>query len=311
MNDLQQNFGLTENMYSENKENIVKNDDIIIDIENIRFQIIYRDFSNPAVRQQKDNFSPAHTHPYYEIHIFYDENKVIDIEDVPISVPYRQALIVFPNTYHHFPNENMPLLHSNMSLHITKKDHHSGLDYYTPFMEALHRHKDFYIIPPTIPFIDYIEKTRLYYQDITRIKWTMIKSILTLMFSELILLFCPNDESLTLNKHAINETDFRNQTIHTFFVRNYNRDITLGELSAILKLSEKQTGRLVKKMFGTDFQSYLTEIRLKNAKRLLKETNDEIQSIAERVGYKSYNGFYLAFKKFFGITPFAYRKKHR
>ena len=131
------------------------------------------------------------------------------------------------------------------------------------------------------------------------------------MFSELVLLFGAKDDAIEINHNAINESDFRTQIIQVFFVKNYTFDITLGDLAAILKLSEKQTGRLVKKACGTDFQSYLTELRLKNAKRLLKETDDELQKIAEDIGYKSYNGFYLAFKKGFGMTPIVYRKKHR
>jgi len=37
----------------------------------------------------------------------------------------------------------------------------------------------------------------------------------------------------------------------------------------------------------------------------------DLSKVAEEVGYQSYNGFYMAFKRATGLTPQAYRKKHQ
>lgn len=56
------------------------------------------------------------------------------------------------------------------------------------------------------------------------------------------------------------------------------------------------------------FNEHLIKIRLKNAKKFLKETKMDVKSVAEAVGYKSYNGFYLAFKNEYNVTPLEYRE---
>jgi two-component system response regulator YesN len=48
-------------------------------------------------------------------------------------------------------------------------------------------------------------------------------------------------------------------------------------------------------------------MRMKSAKELLSDSDIEIRSVAEKVGYQSYNGFYLAFKRAVGMTPEEYR----
>jgi Response regulator containing CheY-like receiver domain and AraC-type DNA-binding domain len=62
-----------------------------------------------------------------------------------------------------------------------------------------------------------------------------------------------------------------------------------------------------KRVKHVTFIDYLTNIRIAEAKRLLVETNQQISSIAESMGYNpSY--FNRLFKKVTGMTPGQYRK---
>ena len=47
---------------------------------------------------------------------------------------------------------------------------------------------------------------------------------------------------------------------------------------------------------------------MRNAQKLLKETDLTIGEIGERVGYTTPRGFFLAFQKYSGSTPGEYRK---
>ena len=53
---------------------------------------------------------------------------------------------------------------------------------------------------------------------------------------------------------------------------------------------------------------YLFEKRMKEAEKLLRETDLHIYQIAEKVGFSDYNYFTKIFKKFVGCTPSQYRK---
>jgi len=97
--------------------------------------------------------------------------------------------------------------------------------------------------------------------------------------------------------------------IQEYFNEYYMESITLGELSRLLNLSEKQTDRIIKKAYGTGFKQRLSRVRLKNAQELLKNTDLEIRIVAQQSGYQSYNGFYLAFRKQYECTPQEYREQ--
>lgn len=56
-------------------------------------------------------------------------------------------------------------------------------------------------------------------------------------------------------------------------------------------------------------KAYADQLRLKEAKHLLADTNEKIIDIAYAVGFGSLSSFYSFFKKEVYLTPSAYRKK--
>ena len=56
-------------------------------------------------------------------------------------------------------------------------------------------------------------------------------------------------------------------------------------------------------------QAKINEVRLQNAKRLLRSTGMSITEIAYAVGFSDSNYFSSVFKKHTGMTPGEYRSK--
>lgn len=84
--------------------------------------------------------------------------------------------------------------------------------------------------------------------------------------------------------------------IHEFFSNNYHRDITISEIAGVLHLSEKQAQRMIKQYTGNDFRTELTHRRMEATERFISAGDMSLTEIAERVGYKSYSGFWKAFR---------------
>lgn len=63
-------------------------------------------------------------------------------------------------------------------------------------------------------------------------------------------------------------------------------------------------------LVGEPALQYLTSLRMQLAYRELRETNDTLAQIAERVGFNSESAFNRAFKRAVGIPPGAARKLH-
>lgn len=89
---------------------------------------------------------------------------------------------------------------------------------------------------------------------------------------------------------------------------HYNKKTSTENIAAILHISRRQADRIVEQSFGKSYAALITERRMSIAKVLLEKTALTCSEIAEKVGYDSYPGFFLAFKQFFGIAPDALRK---
>jgi AraC-like DNA-binding protein len=87
-----------------------------------------------------------------------------------------------------------------------------------------------------------------------------------------------------------------------------NHELSLNHLSEAFNLSATYFSRLFKEEAGETFVSYLTQVRLEQARKLLLETEEPIQDIANRIGYLHAFSFIRVFKKAFGLTPGDYRK---
>ncbi|MNY60944.1 HTH-type transcriptional regulator YesS [compost metagenome] len=84
--------------------------------------------------------------------------------------------------------------------------------------------------------------------------------------------------------------------------------LSLEGVACELNVSTVYLSRLFKQEVGASFVSVLTQTRIKQAIRLLSETDLAIHEIAEQTGYESQHYFSTAFKKAAGLPPNQYRK---
>jgi two-component system response regulator YesN len=89
---------------------------------------------------------------------------------------------------------------------------------------------------------------------------------------------------------------------------NYSEEISLNELSEKFHLNTTYICDLFKEITDKTFLEYITDIRMKKACELLKDTRLSIAEIAEKTGYKDYYYFNKVFKKNLGVPPGKYRK---
>ena len=76
-------------------------------------------------------------------------------------------------------------------------------------------------------------------------------------------------------------------------------------------LSRSRLEFLFKKSYNLGIKHFLKHIRIKQAQRILVETNSQIAEIASSVGYPDFRSFERAFKAEANETPLQYRIKSR
>ena len=104
------------------------------------------------------------------------------------------------------------------------------------------------------------------------------------------------------------QADKASVIIEEYFLYEY-QNLSLDTLADRLKLSTRQTQRLLKEYYGKTFQEKKAEARMSAAAILLEDRDRSITSIANLLGYSSVEHFSSAFRSFYHVSPRLYRQK--
>ena len=102
----------------------------------------------------------------------------------------------------------------------------------------------------------------------------------------------------------------RLSSVFTYIQDNYDKQISLLQLSKIACMSPNSLCRFFKKATGTTAFNYISRIRVDQAKRLLIESNLTITQIAFKVGIEDHSYFDRIFRRFTNMSPKIFRQKH-
>lgn len=104
--------------------------------------------------------------------------------------------------------------------------------------------------------------------------------------------------------------DFYMKEALSFIEQNYQRDVSVEDISAFCGLNRSYFGKLFRDTMGESPQAFLLHYRMAQAAQFLKETTQPVSAISTMVGYANPLHFSRAFKSVYGISPRAYRQTH-
>jgi len=105
----------------------------------------------------------------------------------------------------------------------------------------------------------------------------------------------------------LNSYDFyRFNKIHEFLVTNFTKPISLDDISRIINMSPTALCRYFKKHTGKTLFSFLNEIRIGHACKLMIEENVSISNASYESGYNNLSHFNYQFKRMKKVTPSEY-----
>lgn len=93
-----------------------------------------------------------------------------------------------------------------------------------------------------------------------------------------------------------------------YLKEHLSEEITLKKLAEEFHLSPNYVGQVLSDRIGVNYQAYLMNLRMEEAKSLLLTTQKPIAEISELVGYKDYRVFTRTFKRLEKVTPTSFRK---
>ena len=121
--------------------------------------------------------------------------------------------------------------------------------------------------------------------------------------------FISYKETEQTQSKTISKQDIINEEKILFFIaENYNNpELSLTGMQKDISISSTNISKIIKSKFGLSFKQYINQIRLNEAKRLLKGSELSISEIAYKVGYNNVSHFNRVFKQEFDISPSDYK----
>lgn len=261
-----------------------------------------------------DWISPAHFHFFYEVHFIIKGSMNIIIGNNLFSLNENEICIIPPDVLHYPVGDNV-INRFTAFFSLEKNDEKNE-----PVSDEYQYYKNIFnhILMGNLneSIKGYIENISVFEKSDKPLYKCQINAFLTLLFAEIVYLIedekikkinldnklfvCKNEDCVNFNDNVTNP---RKLLIENFFSNNFMKQITLDDLAAILHYSEKQTARILQTLTGHTFNDILIKCRMEMSKELILNSNYSLKQISEMVGYDSYNGFYKAFKSYFGDIP--------
>ena len=98
------------------------------------------------------------------------------------------------------------------------------------------------------------------------------------------------------------------ESVRIYLQENYARQVDFSALAESLAVSAPYLSRIFHEQTGTSPSRYLTELRMRQAKKLLMDTGLTVREIAERVGYPDPFHFSRSFRNAVGCSPARFRE---
>jgi two-component system, response regulator YesN len=112
------------------------------------------------------------------------------------------------------------------------------------------------------------------------------------------------DEISKLRKQSANGEAHK---IKQYIDLHYHENISLKTIASKFFMNPVYLGQLFKKTYGIYFKDYLLQVRINEAKKMLRQSEKRIYEIAECVGFNNTDYFVTIFGKLENITPSEYR----
>ncbi len=111
-----------------------------------------------------------------------------------------------------------------------------------------------------------------------------------------------NEKSRTVANNSLAEL------ICEYMKHNIYSGISLSEICAKFLFGKTQLCKIFRENTGQSPMEYYSELRISEAKKLIRENNLSVSQISDMLGYSSIHTFSRAFKKETGLSPVSYRK---
>lgn len=237
---------------------------------------------------------PIHWHSHYEI-IYYGKcNGVCILNGETYKITDNCVFFLTPTDFHEIKNEDNQ---DSYSIKIFFSENSIDNKILCKALTSAH------VMYDVNPFIQnlFLQMHSSFFDSKIKRKKDLLYYILNLII-------------LYVEEHGT-PAGFNNTIIHPiikdsimYLITSNDRDIKLSTLAKKFGLSPSYYSDLFHKETGMTFKSYVNNLKIDYAKRLLETTDMHIIDICYECGFENNSHFVRTFSEYTGLSPSAYRK---
>lgn len=290
-----------------------------LNLENLQINLIMTDkeFTGSFMANTDSWQVYSHAHYNYEFHYIYEGSAILEINNKNYTLEEGKIYLISPSVYH----EPLKLSERFGRISISfdfRENKYSGssIDKYSFYKEAFENTEPVTVIDVQYSYFHKILKCVNDFRNTGKMDTDIYRSLLTLIFDDIATYLNDNgpknERPLSdLKSDAYSENINRAKQIEDFIFNETKTNVTIEDLANHLHLSVRHTKRFLDEKMNISFKDFIHKYKMNTAKNLLKNYNISAKAVAFEIGYKSYIGFFKAFKAYTGQTPEEYITANR
>ena len=265
----------------------------------INFLNLYELFATSAATHD------AHFHEMFEIHIILDGESKMNVNGNSYTLSKNKLIIIPPHLSHNteFNSDNYRCC--VLSFHIEPLNESTKNRYEYKYFSELFSTEDVKLLKLRqydLSIISSILKNSNIFSIYAVNKINVKISDLFLEIAHRLSSSINNQTELSISS---NEQSTRKYKIERFIQQCIlkNEKPTLKELSEYLFISQRHLERFINQSYNLTFKQLCFKHQMTMAQKMIKSSSATLSDIALSLGYDSYKGFAMAYKKYYGFPP--------
>ena len=243
--------------------------------------------------------TPDHSHPAYMFVLSYDHESEVVIDGQRLRSSPNTIFALLPEIEHHEVQNYLPPKYC--AIFIERDFFEETLISYSDerliFNGLVVAIKDARL---ELLIRDFMNES----QNLHHSKEKVLESLAILLTHEII----RNMVKYSFHKSILSENLMINETIK-FMNIHFEKEISIEELAKLSELSKSHFSKIFTQEMQVSPMVYLKNIRLENAKKMLRTNELNITKVAQQCGFNSTSYFTKIFKEQFHQTPKEFRLK--
>ena len=245
-----------------------------------------------------------HFHLFCECHFLKTGQAMLQAEHMEHLLDAGAFCIIPSKLRHGFQTLKEPA--SKISFYVTlSKNKENENDTFTWYNHLFLSEIPF-VTQNNIPYFDAIYEMAPHLATADFVQKTKIKYLFSMAFLELL----EEAEEVAIFGDPHMPVGYEEEMIlkiESFMVEHFSPNAQPDDLAGYLCLGQRQTERLLKRLFNKSFLEIKNETRIAKAKELISQNSCSLKDIAAQLGYSSYTSFYKNFRQRTGLSPEEYR----